>query len=158
MHIGHLEQSLGTTVISKKSLSGGDIANALKVKTHKGDFFVKWADFQNAKALFEQETLGLQKLHDSKSIKVPKIIGNFSFGHISYLILEFINTRTAVADEMELFGRQLALLHRSTITNTFGFEADNFIGKLSQVNSFDDNWSSFYVKRRLDAQLELVES
>ena len=57
---------------------------------------------------------------------------------------------------MSAFGRQLALMHISAKQYTFGFETDNFIGKLPQMNTPSDDWATFYVSCRLLPHLKLA--
>ncbi|MEO0570553.1 MAG: fructosamine kinase family protein [Bacteroidota bacterium] len=153
-----LESVLGKPIIGVQTLSGGDIAHAQKVTTKSGTFFVKSGSFPNAKELFEQEMVGLKTIEESESIDVPKIIGNYSFGGTACLILEFIKTKLPETLDMEAFGRKMAQFHLSTTSESFGFETDNFIGKLPQSNQRHSKWSSFYVMERLLPQLNLSQN
>ena len=156
MNREQLEHVLGEPIVSIKTLSGGDIANAQRVDTHSQSFFVKSGSFPNAKALFEQESVGLKALKNSKTINVPKIIGTYSIERTSCLVLEFIKTKRAEPHDMEVLGRQLAHLHLSADTEFFGFKTDNFIGKLAQSNRKHQDWSNFYAEERLQPQFKLA--
>lgn len=153
-----LQEILGGKIISIQPLSGGDIALAQRVDTQQGRFFIKSASFTNAKELFEKELIGLRTLEKSKAIGTPKAMGTYPLKEGYCLVLEFIETKRADPHNMELFGRQLAHLHLSVNTNFFGFESDNFIGKLPQKNQKHDDWCVFYVEQRLIPQLEMAQS
>ena len=156
MNKQQLEQILRRNIISVQNLSGGDIAVAQKVVTETRTYFVKSGQFEHAKELFEKEVVGLSVLEASKSINIPKIIGTYTIDDTSCLILDFIETKSPEPEDMETFGRQLALMHQSSKSNRFGFEEDNLIGKLPQSNRQHSNWASFYVLQRLQPQIELA--
>lgn len=148
-----LENILGEPVIRVRTLSGGDIAHTERVDTKTKSYLVKSGSFPDAKALFEKEAEGLAAIKKSKTIGIPNIIGNHSFEGTSCLILAFVKTKQAGPRDMERLGRELARLHLATKTDFFGFETDNFIGKLPQSNQKHSDWSAFYVKERLLPQL-----
>jgi len=152
-----LEHILGESIRSIQTLYGGDIALAQRADTKEHLYFVKSAGFPNAKELFDKEVIGLITLEQSKTIRVPSIIGTYSLDGVSCLILEFIKSKTPQVKDMEHFGRQLAHLHLSAKTKVFGFETDNFIGKLPQSNQKHSDWFSFYAKERLWPQLHLAQ-
>lgn len=156
MNRAQLEHVLGEPIVSIKRLSGGDIANAQRVDTHKQSFFVKSGSFPNAKALFEQEAVGLKALKNSKTVNIPQVIGTHSIEGTSCLVLEFIKTKRAEPHDMEVLGRKLAHLHLSANTEFFGFKTDNFIGKLAQSNRKHQDWSNFYIEERLQPQFKFA--
>lgn len=151
-----LQDFLTETIVSIETISGGDIAHAQKVNTNTETFFVKSASFKNAQQLFEQESLGLEKIAATKTINTPKIMGSFNDKQTACLILEFITSKSPDAKDYETFGRKLAQLHNSGNGQYFGFEADNFIGKLPQANPPNKDWGTFYVQYRLQAQLKMA--
>lgn len=151
-----LEHILGESILSVQTLSGGDIAHAQKVVTNKQSYFVKSGSFPFAHELFEQEAVGLKALEKSRTIGIPKIIGTHSIDGTSCLILEFIETKHPQSNDMEHFGRQLAHLHLSAKMDFFGFETDNYIGKLPQSNQTHSEWANFYVEERLQPQFKLA--
>lgn len=156
MNRSQLEQIFKQPIVSVQSISGGDIAQAQRIDTKEGQFFVKSASFPNAKELFEKEVQGLKELKKSNTIGIPDIIGTYSFGDHHCLILDYIATKPAESHEMAVFGRQLAALHLSAKTDLFGFESNNLIGRLPQNNSKNKDWSTFYVEGRLLPQFELA--
>lgn len=150
-----LENFIGDSIVTLVTLSGGDIAFAQKIETKYASYFIKSADFKFAKNLFESEALGLEALHRTNTIKVPQVFGVFKSGNSACLILEYIENKSATAKDMVAFGRALAFMH-STTKSFFGLEKDNFIGKLPQANSVEENWVTFYVQKRLEPQLKLA--
>ena len=157
MERAQLEYLLGAPIISIRPISGGDIAHTERVDTKNRSYLVKSGSFPNAKELFEKEANGLAAIENSQTIATPKIMGNYSFDETSCLILEFIQTKLAGTEDMERFGRELAHFHLATRTGFFGFETDNFIGKLPQSNQKHTKWLSFYVKERLVPQFNLAQ-
>ena len=76
------------------------------------------------------------------------------FSDFSVLLLEFIDPKGNVGDSFwEEFAALLAELHRTT-SEKFGFEYDNYIGKLPQSNKRIQTWSEFYVTQRLEPLLK----
>ncbi|MBY0424544.1 MAG: fructosamine kinase family protein [Cytophagales bacterium] len=141
-------------ILSIEFLNGGCINIAAKITTPSGNYFVKWNESNDSSA-FEKESIGLQRIASTKSIDTPEII---KFGTIegkSYLLLEYIDPVEPTFGFWENFGRKLALLHQNTESN-FGFEVDNFIGSLDQINTPNPNWIDFFIEHRLMAQAGLA--
>jgi fructosamine-3-kinase len=71
------------------------------------------------------------------------------------LVLEWIESGIRNETFWKKFGEQLAQLH--TISREhFGFVEDNYMGSLTQVNSFATNWTDFFIRCRLQPQIELA--
>jgi fructosamine-3-kinase len=151
-----IQELLGEKPLSVETLAGGDIANAQKVTTKNNSYFIKSASFNNAKQLFEKEVLGLQKIAKTNTIGIPKIHGTFTKGQTACLILEYIASKLPSSGDYACFGRNLAQLHRTGTKMSFGFEADNFIGKLPQTNTQGNDWVNFFVEYRLLPQLKMA--
>ena len=156
MNIAWIEELLGEKPLSIESLSGGDIAHTQKVSTRNKAYFIKSASFKHAQQLFKKEAIGLQEMAKTKTIGIPKIMGTFSREQTSCLILEYIASKSPSPSDYECFGRQLAQLHCTTTKTSFGFETDNFIGKLPQTNTQSNDWVTFYVEQRLLPQLKMA--
>ena len=56
---------------------------------------------------------------------------------------------------MARFGEQLAQMHRYT-ADQFGWHRDNTIGSTAQVNSWENDWLTFWREHRLGYQLTLA--
>lgn len=151
-----VETLLEKKIESIESVRGGDIADAYKVTTSKQSYFVKSASYGNAYEMFMAEALGLQLISQTNTIKTPAVHKVESKGNISYLVMDFIDSKTPEQHDMERFGFTLAQLHGKSHGNYFGLETDNFIGVLPQNNNQNQDWSSFYIGERLMPQIRMA--
>ncbi len=71
----------------------------------------------------------------------------------AYLLMEWIEPGNG--DQREL-GTALAKLHQVTAPQ-FGFRKDNYLGILPQINTYEENWWTFFFKNRLESQITLAE-
>lgn len=94
MNKKELQHIIGYPITSIQEISGGDISLAQRVSSAKGIFFVKSASFINAKAIFNNEVIGLNELRKSKAIEIPKVVDTFSVNKRHGLILEYIKSET----------------------------------------------------------------
>jgi fructosamine-3-kinase len=63
--------------------------------------------------MFTSEAAGLRLLADSQTVAIPKVITQGQWNDLTYLLMEWIDTaEPAPSGTMELFGRQLAGMHR----------------------------------------------
>ena len=81
-------------------------------------------------------------------VRVPAVYQYGDNEHGAYLLLEWIDVGEG---DQESIATALAEIHRQT-SPTFGFEQDNFIGLLPQVNPAAEDWVSFYTTCRLDVR------
>ena len=107
--------------------------------------------------MFESEKKGLETIASTQTISVPTIHHCGVHNEYAFLILNFIDSRKGSHDDFKLLGQQLAALHKTSYS-IFGFEEDNFIGSLDQPNKMHDTWKDFYIRQRLQPQLELALS
>lgn len=143
------------TVTGYASIGGGCIHHAVRVTTKShGNFFVKSNDRGDAD-MFEKELLGLKKLREAESLPVPEPLGYGQEGNYAYIITEFIETGNRKKDFWERFGMGLADLHRHQ-AGKFGFEHDNYIGRLPQRNDRTADWIDFFIRMRLEEQLKIA--
>lgn len=152
----HIESSLGLTINSMMSVSGGDISKALKITTSTDQFFCKYQVGEEGYAMLRAEKEGLTALAESNKIKTPEVIGLSRTEDGAFLLLEFIDSKSKGGKEMFRFGSQLAELHQVS-AETYGWETDNYIGSLPQKNTRMDSWPEFYTYCRLRPQLELAK-
>ncbi|MCS6832155.1 MAG: fructosamine kinase family protein [Flammeovirgaceae bacterium] len=127
--------------------SGGCINNALRLQTSRGTFFFKY-NIDKPLEMFETEAKGLALLKESSCFTVPEVIGYGRWMDKSYLVLEFIVSRSPHKNYWKEMGEKLAQLHRQTHP-FFGLSFDNFIGALPQRNEPHANWESFFISQRL---------
>jgi protein-ribulosamine 3-kinase len=105
--------------------------------------------------MFEAEADGLRELKSAKAIRVPEILGCGIENGGCFLELERFTFDRPTAETKRQFGERLAALHRHA-TNRFGWFRDNTIGPTPQVNTWSDDWVSFFREQRLEFQLDLA--
>ncbi|MEP6260141.1 MAG: fructosamine kinase family protein [Gillisia sp.] len=144
-------------ITSVKALGGGDINEVFLLSTTGADnFVVKINDALEFPGMFESEKEGLETLAKTDCIKIPKPLNTGEFDGKAYLLMEHIPAGKQGNDFWEDFGVQLASLHKHT-NKEFGFHQDNYVGSLSQKNTWNPSAVDFYITRRLAPQLKLAE-
>lgn len=155
--ISHLSSRLGSKILSYKSISGGDISSAYHIKTQNQDYFLKINSNKYASSMFITEKEGLDTIAKTNTIATPKVYFIGSFKNYSYIIMEYLEATRPTPNALEKFGKQLAKLHQ-TKAKEFGFGHNNFIGNLHQLNTYNNDWYSFYINKRLLPQINLAKS
>ena len=119
-------QTIGdsTSVLSRSTVRGGCISDALCIKTEAGIYFLK----TNAHNFFHAEAHGLKLLRETASVGVPNVLAVDS----DFILLEWIPNHGSF--NAKTFGHQLAAMHRTT-AKFYGLERHNFIGANPQKNS-----------------------
>jgi len=102
--------------------------------------------------IFQIEYDSLLFLADSKVIRVPVPL---VYGD-DFLVMEYIQDGIKANDWQEQLGRSLALLHQHSQHDLFGFHCDNYLGTSLQVNTWKEDWLSFWAENRLGLQLKLL--
>jgi protein-ribulosamine 3-kinase len=133
---------------------GGCINSGGRLKSVKGDFFVKWNDANRYPGMFEAESRGLNMLAGENSIRLPQVVGNGEKENYQFLVLEYINQKQRSDKYWQQLGHGLAALHDAT-NKYFGLDHDNFIGSLKQYNKRNSSWLNFFIEERLNVQLAL---
>ena len=142
-------------VLDSKPLSGGCINRAECIKTSFGDFCVKFNSKKQYPGMFEAEGKGLELLASAGAISIPGVVGAGSSEDVSFLVLEYIPTGVMAKGFWEDFGRSMAILHSISATQ-FGLDHDNYIGSLGQRNTQSNSWPQFFIKHRLEAQVQMA--
>lgn len=137
------------------SVGGGSINNAIKVVTDKGSYFIKNNHADCYPHMFEKEALGLELLKSVNEIDIPEVLSFFEYMNDSFLVLRYIESNTKSTNFWQIFGEQLANLHKHT-NSYFGLDYDNYIGSLYQSNSKKYSWAEFYIMERLEKQVALA--
>lgn len=152
-----LEDRLGVTIESVATVGGGCIANACRLETDAAPFFLKYGDEAVART-FPGEAAGLKALGEADSpLTVPTVLDTAppSDDRPGFLVMEWINAGREGRRFWERFGEGLAALHRHTASE-YGFDQDNFIGRLPQQNEWMDRWPSFFREQRLAPQVAMA--
>ena len=154
-------------IVSKRPVYGGDINDSYCLSLSDGTaLFMKCNDLKNS-SFFEAEAKGLDALHQTGTIGVPKVlgIGTDRTQRISFLLMEYLEAAPRVKEYWEVFGRQLAALHQADCHDfvspdgklDFGFASDNYIGASPQVNTPKESWVTFFRECRLLPQIRMAE-
>lgn len=155
-----VSEALGSPVRAHARAHGGDINDAYDVTLADGRrVFVKSHDHADPR-MFACEARGLDWLREADAIRIPRVLAHAPEDgdpdDPAFLVLERIAPAARAADYDERLGRQLAALHRTvspSLGDRFGFAEGNFIGSLTQDNTFAAAWPEFYVTRRLEPQV-----
>lgn len=134
--------------------SGGCINQTVRLKTSAGDYFIKWNESAE-EDMFAAEAKGLGLLQQAAALPVPEVIGQGRVAEKSFLLLQYVDSRTPRKDYWQQLGQGLASLHRHTRPR-YGLDHNNYIGRLPQNNDPMDNWVEFFIQRRLEPQLGLA--
>ena len=158
---GGLEQILHQKLGGKSSIheivevAGGSINEVYRLHTAAGFFILKLNSAQQFPKMFELEAEGLEAIRQTKTVAVPEVIATGHLGYQSFLLLEYVENGSKTQAAMQLFGSQLAQMHRNT-ADSFGFENDNYMGSLPQSNKKHQSWQSFFVEERLKPMVQLA--
>lgn len=150
----------GTSIESRRSVSGGDINQAALLTLSGGTkVFLK----ENRPALapmFAAEAAGLDALAEvgsrSGAPPVPRPLAWGSGEQSSFLMMEAVEASRPT--DGAAFGRALAELHREGRSGKCGFDSDNWIGSTPQRNTPTPSWYDFFAEHRLLFQWELARS
>ncbi|TGV02680.1 fructosamine kinase family protein [Flavivirga rizhaonensis] len=151
-----LSNILNESITKVSPVRGGDISEAFKIETSNNAYFLKSNNVSNASNMFQIEAYGLQVIRKTNTIKTPKVLACDTFQNVAFLLMEFIDSKSASSSDYKNLGNQLAQLHQCTSDN-FGLDQDNFIGSLHQSNKPNTTWVDFYTTERLQPQIELAK-
>jgi fructosamine-3-kinase len=98
-----------------------------------------------SRGLAEAEADGLAWLSAAKAIRVASVLAVGS----DWIALDWIEAAPPAANYADQLGRGLAALH-AAVAPCFGFEADNWIGRLEQTNDRRETWEAFYLECRIE--------
>lgn len=136
------------------SIGGGCINSAYRLVGERQSYFVKLNQAERLD-MFEAEAEGLRALAQAQAIKVPLPVCTGIEDRQAYLVMEYFESGGGNSDAAELFGQQLANLHRHSSLQ-FGWYRDNTIGSTPQPNTPANDWLVFWRQQRLGFQLALA--
>lgn len=146
-------------VRSAEPIGGGCIANATRVETVGGTFFLKWSGGEAGRT-FEAEAAGLRALRSAGApLVVPDVIASEDAAgeRPGVLLMEWVEAGRTSGRFWAGFGEALAKLHRHTEPDgRYGFERSNFIGRLPQPNAWHTRWPDFFRSQRLAPQIAMA--
>jgi protein-ribulosamine 3-kinase len=152
-----LEARLDVSIASVATVGGGCIAHACRVETDGPPFFLKYGDDEVART-FPGEAAGLEVLGEADSpLAVPSVLETAASAgdRPGFLVTEWINTGRKGQQFWTQFGEGLAALHRHA-ADEYGFDRNNFIGRLPQQNEWMDDWPAFFRTQRLEPQVGMA--
>ncbi|HEY4207644.1 MAG TPA: fructosamine kinase family protein [Puia sp.] len=151
--IAHLQTLLGdTAIIDVTRIHGGHISRAYRLKTTNASFFIKVNAAEHFPDMFASEAAGLSLLADSHTVSIPKLVAQGEWNDYTYLLMEWVDTiDPPLPGTMELFGRQLADMHRHS-SLFYGLSWDHKAWLL-QSNKPHEDWAEFFITRRLQPTL-----
>jgi len=137
-------------------VGGGSINDTYQlISNSTSRFFLKINSATRYPQLFEKEKAGLEFLRKQNIIRVPSVLLCEETEGDQLLLLEWIEGGLKSEKFWQLFGEQLAALHHVT-NSRFGFEVDNYMGALPQLNQQRNNWIEFFIHNRLHPQIQIA--
>lgn len=154
-------------ILSRRPVHGGDINESYCLSLSDGSaVFMKCNALINL-SFFKAEASGLEALRKVGVIGVPKAlaIGTDKKQGMSFLLMEYLDHGAKLTRYWEMFGRELAALHRADCEEfaeanqgrSYGFNQDNYIGASPQINTPQENWITFFRECRLLPQFRMAE-
>jgi fructosamine-3-kinase len=145
----------------RQSLGGGCINQVYRINNRLGtpNRYLLKLNQASLLEMFVAEATGLAELAATATIKVPAPICWGVSGAHSYLVLEYLDLTTrANAGSWRELGGNLARLHqdRSVDRRQFGWQIDSTIGSTPQINSWTNDWETFFTNHRIGYQLQLA--
>ena len=145
------------SIQGERSVGGGCINDTGILNLSDGSrVFIKRNSPDN-RDFFLGESEGLRVLADVEGAPaVPSVLGFGEDGRFAFLIMEYLEPSPRKKDFWEIFGREMAALHRKGRCAQCGFPGDNHIGATPQLNSPMSSWIAFFREKRLEYQLKLA--
>ncbi len=148
--LGAPERVLGVTTVS-----GGCVNHGARLDLEGGAaFFLKW-NASAPPAMFEAESDGLTALRGvGGGLRIPlPVARGGGAGVPAWLLMEHIPEGRRGTDFGARLARGLASLHQALDDTPFGWERDNWIGSLPQINTRSRSWGEFWRDERVVPQL-----
>ncbi len=148
-----------SVIKSSRTVSGGDINEAYAVTISTGDMCFLKKNRGRERSFFEAEAVGLAALAKTGAVSVPEVYAVGTDGGSAFLLMSYINSGSRRNDYWEVFGRELAMMHRAetesdTAQPKYGFISDNYIGATPQLNDGRASFVEFFRDCRLSPQFE----
>ncbi|YAI82613.1 MAG: fructosamine kinase family protein [cyanobacterium endosymbiont of Rhopalodia sterrenbergii] len=138
---------------NRRSINGGCINQCYSLIGDNITYFVKINQAYHVN-MFAAEALGLKQISDTKTIRVPKPICWGMAEKTSYIVLEWIEFSRGTNQSWEEMGRKLGTMHHHQGAKQFGWEQNNTIGSIPQINIWTDSWADFFSEYRIGYQLK----
>jgi fructosamine-3-kinase len=140
----------------RRPVGGGSVNQAYALTSGSQSYFVKINQATRI-AMFEAEALGLKQIASTRTIRVPKPICWGTVDGSAYIVLEWLNLGYGTHRAWEEMGRNLAAMHRVSSDRGFGWDQQNTIGFMPQVNPWTTDWTKFFAQQRIGYQFQLAQ-
>jgi fructosamine-3-kinase len=130
-------------ITSVTSVTGGQVNQTSRLETSQGHTFIIKQTTEKKARLFDCEADGLKMLRNA-GIRTPEV---FAVGD-EYLLLEDLGSQTSRTPDWAAFGRAIAHQHQQT-NDRFGYDFDNYLGPLPQINKWTENGHDFFGQYRV---------
>lgn len=139
--------------VSRQSLSGGGAATIERVDLDDGSVVVVKSVPEPSAQPLREEAFGLRTLAATRTVAVASPRLETTSAGRYWLVLPYLERRTAPDSTWQRWGTQLAALHQAEGPQRFGFEHDNHCGATPQKNEWRDDWMAFHRDCRLAPQI-----
>jgi fructosamine-3-kinase len=143
------------TISDRETINGGEINDCYMISNGSERYFVKVNDRAEL-PIFETELESLTQLDKSDHIFVPKPIHIGVTKTHSFLVLNYLPTK--VMDKKASYDLGISLAHHHLWGDQleYGFDGDNYLGSVLQVNTWHRRWDCFFAEQRIGWQLQLL--
>jgi fructosamine-3-kinase len=148
MNLSPIFMDAGLVVRQYQPVPGGDVNQAYCLQDSGGKYFLKVNNANKFPEMFAKEKEGLQALHHNSPLVVPEVIKHGAADGQQYLLLKWIEPGSPGPRYWEQFGASMALMHQPP-QPYFGWENNNYIGKLPQSNEKQAEWGVFFTQCRI---------
>ena len=131
-------------IVRRESVGGGCINNSTRLHPDRGEsLFLKQHD-QPPENLFHTEAAGLNALHATNTLRVPRVI------HVEedFILLEDLGQGSPNNSYWQQLGTGLATMHGEAQAR-FGFTMDNYCGSTLQQNTRTVDGHGFFADYRI---------
>lgn len=137
------------------NLHGGDINKVYLIQAESKFWVVKQNNASNFPFMLEKEAKALQYFQQIEGLRYPKPKTHFTKDNQQFLVMEYIEEGENNTEGQCHLGARLAQQHQHS-EDSFGWEEDNYIGSLVQVNTPKDRWIDFFIENRLNNQIKIA--
>lgn len=138
-----------------ETVSGGSINEAYRFTVKNKNYFLKYNSATRFPDIIRLEVEGLKAIAETKTIAVPDIFLYEKVGEYELLILPYLPKEAPTFKLWENLADSLAAMHRLSALY-YGWDNDNYIGRLRQSNTKHQNFLNFFIQERLQKQLVLA--
>jgi protein-ribulosamine 3-kinase len=136
------------TIVSSRLIAAGSLNQGVFLETSEACFFLK-TNFSHYQDIFHHEYRALNRLKGLTELKIPEVYHVGNYQGQNFLLMEWVEAARKQEGFWRDLGEGLAQLHMHT-QSTFGFESDNYIASIPQINIPKHAWVDFYINNRLE--------